>query len=207
MSDTAPVALIADVIGSRGHTDRNEVQRSVEDALELIAQAVPPVQAFRATVGDEFQAVYPSRNAALRATLFAGLLPQDGPLLRFGLGEGDIGGVSSRTSERIEDGPGWWHAREAIEAVASQQRRFSFLRSWYISDAPEQDVAVNAYLLTRDQLLGGLSVRARDYARGVAQGANQKSIAAEHGVSQPAVSKLLRESGAATLIEGFRMLS
>jgi hypothetical protein len=207
MSDTAPVALIADVIGSRGHTDRNEVQRSVEDALELIAQVAPPVQAFRATVGDEFQAVYSSRNAALRATLFAGLLPQDRPLLRFGLGEGDIGGVLSRTSERIEDGPGWWHAREAIESVASQQRRFSFLRSWYISDTPEQDVAVNAYLLTRDQLLGGLSVRARDYARGVAQGANQKSIAAEHGVSQPAVSKLLRESGAATLIEGFRMLS
>jgi hypothetical protein len=207
MSDTAPVALIADVIGSRGHTDRNKVQRTVEDALELIGQAVPPVQAFRATVGDEFQAVYPSRNAALRATLFAGLLPQDGPLLRFGLGEGDIGSVPSRTSERIEDGPGWWHAREAIESVASQQRRFSFLRSWYISNAPEQDVTVNAYLLTRDQLLGGLSVRARDYARGVAQGANQKRIAAEHGVSQPAVSKLLRESGAATLIEGFRMLS
>ncbi|RJN31101.1 SatD family protein [Nesterenkonia natronophila] len=207
MSYTAPVALIVDVIGSRGHADRNEVQRSVEDALEHIGQAVPPTQEFRATVGDEFQAVYASRNAALRATLFAGLLPQDGPLLRFGLGEGEIGGVPSRTSERIEDGPGWWNAREAIEAVAFQQRRFSFLRSWYISGAPEQDVAVNAYLLTRDQLLDGLSVRARDYARGVAQGANQKHIAAEHGVSQPAVSKLLRESGAATLIEGFRMLS
>ncbi|TLP79361.1 SatD family protein [Nesterenkonia sphaerica] len=204
---TVPVALIADVIGSREHPDRYEVQRAVEDTLARISKVAPPVQDFHATVGDEFQALYPSRHAALRATLFAGLLPQQGPLLRFGLGQGEVGSVPSRTSERIEDGPGWWRAREAIESVTVQQRRFPFLRSWFISETPEQDVTVNAYLLTRDQLLDGLSVRARDYARSVAQGASQKHVAAEHGVSQPAVSKLLRESGAAALLEGFRMLS
>ncbi|NDK30697.1 SatD family protein [Nesterenkonia haasae] len=207
MNATVPVALIADVIDSRSHTDRKHVQRSAEDALDAVANIVPPAEAFHATVGDEFQAVYASRNDALRATLFAGLLPQLGPLLRFGLGEGRVDGVPSRTSDRIEDGPGWWHAREAIETVESQQRRFAFLRSWYTSDSPDQDLATNAYLLTRDQLLAGLSVRARDYARGVVEGGSQKSIAEAHGVSQPAVSKLLRDSGAAALIEGFRMLT
>lgn len=207
MTDSVPVALIADVIDSRQHADRDHVQRSVEDTLEEIARRVPPAEGFHATVGDEFQAVYSSRNEALRATLFAGLLPQQGPQLRFGLGEGRVSGVSSRTSDRIEDGPGWWHAREAVETVESQQRRFTFLRSWYISDVPEQALMINAYFLARDQQLGGLSVRARDYARGVVEGGSQKSIAEAYGVSQPAVSKLLRESGAAALIEGFRMLT
>ncbi|WP_120004750.1 SatD family protein [Nesterenkonia muleiensis] len=207
MDQDAPVALIADVIGSRQQADRAELQRGVEAALDRIAEAVPPTAPFRATVGDEFQAVYATRNEALRATLFAGLLPQHGDLLRFGLGEGEVGPVPSATSPDIQDGPGWWHAREAIEKVEDQQSRFPFLRSWYVSAAPRQDTPVNAYLLTRDQLMAGLSVRARDYARGVAQGDSQKTVAAEYGVSQPAVSKLLRDSGAHAVVEGFRMFS
>lgn len=207
MVDNVPVSIIADVIGSRRYADRDHLQRSVENALVRVSQIAPPTEAFHATVGDEFQAVYASRNEALRATLLAGLLPQSGPLLRFGLGEGPVGRVSSRTSQRIEDGPGWWNAREAIETVESQQRRFPLLRSWYSSGASHRDVAINAYLLTRDEMAGGLSVRARDYALGVAEGGSQKSIAEEYGVSQPAVSKLLRDSGAAALLEGFRMLS
>lgn len=207
MNDARPVAVIADVIGSRSHEDRGHVQRTVEHVLDRTADVVVPIEAFRATVGDEFQAVYASRNDALRATFFAGLLSRQGVQLRFGLGEGRTGRVPSRTSDRIQDGPGWWHAREAIDTVSAQQRRFPLLRSWYTSESPEQDQVINAYLLTRDQLLGGLSVRARDYAQGVVLGGSQTSVAAEHGVSQPAVSKLLRESGAAALIEGFRTLS
>lgn len=207
MNATVPVALIADVIGSRRQGNRDEVQRSAEAALDRIAEAVPPAEPFRATVGDEFQAVYASRNEALRATLFAGLLPPQDSLLRFGLGEGEMGPVPSATSSHIQDGPGWWHAREAVERVENQQSRFPFLRSWYVSAVPWQDTPVNAYLLTRDQLVAGLSVRARDYARGVAKGDSQKAVAAEYGVSQPAVSKLLRDSGAHAVVEGFRMLS
>ena len=207
MDQAVPVALIVDVIGSRSQGDRAEVQRAVEAALDRIAETVPPAASFRATVGDEFQAVYASRNAALRATLLAGLLPQEGAALRFGLGEGEVGPVPSGKSEHIEDGPGWWHAREAVEIAEDRQGRFPFLRSWYVSGLPEQDTAVNAYLLARDQLLAGLSVRAREYARGVALGDSQKAVAAEYGVSQPAVSKLLRDSGAHAVVEGFRMLS
>ena len=206
MAENVPVALIADVIGSRSQGDRAEVQRAVEAVLDRTAEAVPPAAPFRATAGDEFQAVYSSRNEALRATLFAGLLPQDGPQLRFGLGEGIVGSVPSSKSEHIEDGPGWWHAREAVETAGSRQRRLPFLRSWYVSGHPEPDAAVNAYLLARDQLLAGLSVRARDYARGVAQGSSQIAVAAEYGVSQPAVSKLLRDSGATAILEGLRLL-
>lgn len=207
MTEEAPVALIADMVGSRQQADRAELQEQLETALQKVSHMVEPAAPFRATVGDEFQAVYATRNAALRATLYAGLLPELGPLLRFGLGEGAISSVPSSTSAHIQDGPGWWHARAAIEKVEAQQSRFAFLRSWYISDSSEQDTAVNAYLLTRDQLLDGLSVRARAYARGVVQGESQKAIAAEYGISQPAVSKLLRDSGAHAIIEGFRMFS
>lgn len=207
MAKEAPVAVIADVIGSRRQADRAELQQQMETLLKQVADAVPPAVRFRATVGDEFQAVYASCQDALRATLFAGLFPQYGDLLRFGLGKGEIGAVPSATAEHIEDGPGWWHAREAVEKVEDHQGRFPFLRSWYVSAVPEQDTVINAYLLTRDQLMGSLSLRARDYARGVVQGKSQKAVAAEYGVSQPAVSKLLRDSGAHALVEGFRMFS
>lgn len=82
MNTTAPVAVIADVIGSRKQGDRTEVQRSAEAALDRIAEAVPPLEPFRATVGDEFQAIYASRSQALGATLFAGLIAAKG-IVRF----------------------------------------------------------------------------------------------------------------------------
>lgn len=207
MTQEAPVAVIADVIASRQQADRAELQENLEAALAKVSDMVEPVAPFRATVGDEFQAVYGTRDQALRATGYAGLLPELGALLRFGLGQGQISSVPSSTSDQIQDGPGWWNAREAIERVEAQQTRLAFLRSWYISDSAQQGTAINAYLLSRDRLLDGLSVRARDYARGVVQGKSQKAIAAEYGVSQPAVSKLLRDSGAQALIEGFRMFS
>lgn len=207
MVDSTPVALIADVIGSRRRANRTEVQRSVEAALDRVAEVIAPLQPFRATVGDEFQAVYASRSEALRATLLAGLQPLDEAPLRFGLGEGEVGPIASVTSPHIQDGPGWWHAREAVESAAEQQRRLPFLRTWFVSGVADEDTVVNSYLLVRDQLMDGLSVRARDYARGVAEGRSQKEIAAEYGVSQPAVSKLLRDSGATAVVEGFRVLA
>lgn len=201
------MAVIADVIASRSHGDRGEVQRVVEETLAQAAEVVPPLEPFRATVGDELQAVFSSRQDALRATLYASLLVPDGPEMRFGLGEGRVGPVESATSEAIQDGPGWWNAREAVETLESRQRRFPALRSWFTGAEEAADTVVNAYLLSRDQIIAGLSVRARAYARGVLEGGSQGQIAAEHGVTQPAVSKLLRESGAHAVVEGFRMLS
>lgn len=197
------VAVIADVIRSRSYADRSAVQQQVERLLNTITDMCPPIKPFVPTVGDELQAIYGSRNAALAATLYAALLhPDDGPVLRFGLGQGEVYGVTSASSEQVQDGPGWWRAREAIEAVATLEKRHRSLRTRF-SGPDECDTALtNAYLAARDHVVATMSVNARRYARGVAQGKSQDQIAQEVGVSQPAVSKSLRTSGASELLLG-----
>lgn len=201
------VAVIADVIRSRSYPDRSAVQHQVEDLLTTIAETFPPIKPFTPTVGDELQAVYASRNDALAATLLAALMHQDGPQLRFGLGQGEVLAVHSGASEDVQDGPGWWRAREAIEDVAALQKRYPNVRSRFIGADAHNDAVINAYLLTRDHLVATMSVNARRYARGVTEGKSQDQIAAEVGVTQPAVSKSLRTSGAAELMLGLKGLA
>lgn len=196
------VAVIADVIRSRSYGDRSAVQRDVERMLRSVTAAFPPVQGFSPTVGDELQAVYSTRNEALAATLYAGLLHEQGPELRFGLGQGETYSVTSGSSESIQDGPGWWRAREAVEVAEQRQARTPHLRSRFLGPQQQDDALANAYLLARDHVLASMTPRARRYARGVLEGKSQKQIAAELGVSQSAVSQALRSSGAAGLIAG-----
>lgn len=201
------VAVIADVIRSRSYSDRSAVQRRTEHLLTTITETFPPIKPFSPTVGDELQAVYGSRNQALAATLYAALLHEDGPQLRFGLGQGEVFAVDSAASDQIQDGPGWWRARQAIEEVADLQKRHRSLRTRFVGPQTHDDAVVNAYLFARDHLMSSMSVNARRYARGVAEGKSQDQIAAEVGVTQPAVSKSLRTSGAADLIIGLNELT
>lgn len=205
--DETPLAVIVDVIGSRTYPDRSAVQNDVEALLAAVTTAFPPEEPFAPTVGDELQAVYASRNRALAATLYASLLHDDGPELRFGLGQGEVYPVRSAGAQRIEDGPGWWRAREALQSVEHLQARHTGLRTRYLGPDEQDSALVNAYLLTRDHLLAALNVRTRSYARGMVEGKSQQQIAQEQGVSQPAVSKSLKSSGAAALILGLSELS
>lgn len=199
---SGPVAVIADIVGSRSHPDRAALQHRIEQALQADTAAVSPLEPFAATFADEFQAVYASLPDALAATLLVQLGLDEGASLRFGLGLGATSAVPSRTSDRIQDGPGWWHAREAIEQVEELQSRQPAARTRFRGPDPAQQAVTNAYLLLRDQLLETMSVRARGYARGMAQGMPQSDIAAQFGVSQSAVSQSLRRTGALPLLDG-----
>ena len=77
--------------------------------------AVPPVTGLRVTVGDEFQGTYATLGDAVDAALQVrlALLPEVDT--RFGLGRGEVTVLDARRG--IEDGPGWWAARAAIEDV------------------------------------------------------------------------------------------
>lgn len=201
------VAVIADVIGSRSYPDRSAVQAQVEQLLSAVTTALPPLTPFAPTAGDELQAIYGTRNQALAATLLAALLHEEGPQLRFGLGQGEVFGVHSEASDNVQDGPGWWRAREAIVEVGTLQKRHPDLRTRFVGANRHDDAVINAYLLARDHIVAGMSVNARRYARGVAEGRSQDEIAEEVGVTQPAVSKSLRASGAAELVLGLRELT
>ena len=206
-SIAAPVAVIADVMDSRGHPDRAVLQQTVEEVLASASAASEPTQQFAATVGDEFQAVFPDRFAALTATLHIQLALPAHVRLRFGMGEGSTTTVPSSGSQHIQDGPGWWRAREAVESAESQQTRHPHVRCWFAGPDDAISSIVNAYLLARDHILTSMSVSARTYAYGAARGLPQSQIAQASGVTQSAVSQSLRRSGGSVLLEGLAQIT
>lgn len=207
------VAVIADIVGSRLLADRESAQRALDRTIARVERDHPLAQhPLRPTVGDEQQGVYPTLEAALAAVLLVQLALPDGITCRFGLGIGPVRAIESE-GRQIPEGPGWWAAREAIDIVhAKQQRVAPAARAWVVA-APDEDESVhaaaslaNAYLLTRDHLVGAMNERARRLTYGRCGGQTQRALAELEGISQPAVSQAIAGSGAAAVIDGFELL-
>lgn len=209
------VAVTADIIGSRKFADRTEAQRAFDAAIARVEGDLPVATlGLRPTVGDEQQAVYPTLEAALGAILLLRLALPDGAEFRYGIGIGDVGRVpSSASAEGISDGPGWWAARSAVEHVETLQKRAApQARSWIVvhegaqKHHREQARWANAYLLTRDEIVGAMSERVRRLTYGRCLSRTQRELAADEGITQSAVSQGLSTAGAAAVVEGFRLL-
>lgn len=209
------IAVTADIIGSRKFADRTEAQRAFDTAIARVENDLPvATRGLRPTVGDEQQAIYPTLEAALGAILLLRLALPDGVEFRYGIGVGEVGSVpSSASAQGIPDGPGWWAARTAIEHVEALQKRAApQARSWIVaheSEEEQQGQAVrwaNAYLLTRDEIVGAMSERVRRLTYGRCLSQTQSELAAAEGITQSAVSQSLSTSGAASIVEGFRLL-
>ena len=206
------VAVIVDVSRSRAHADRAALQRDMEAAFDRANAAVTPLQPLEPTVGDEFQAVYTDLPTALRATLVARLELPDGVDCRFGLGLGELATIGSGVVGAVQDGSAWWSAREAInEARRHEYSRLGFVRSWFkaSTDAPAatSEALVNAYLLSRDHILGTMTPRSRRLLRGQLSGATQGELARREAITQSAVSQNLGRSGANALLAGETLLA
>jgi hypothetical protein len=207
------IALIADIVGSRKLSDRGRAQRVIDSTLADLEKQVPLAEEpLRPTVGDELQGVYTSLDRALAATLLVQLALPEGLECRFGLGVGAVESFDS-AGGTLQDGPGWWAARKAIETVhAKQQRAAPNARTWVVA-SPDEDAGVqtaatlaNSYLLVRDELVGGMNERTRRLALGRCLGRTQRELADQEGITQPAVSQALASSGAAAIVEGFHAL-
>ena len=111
--------LIGDVVGSRTVADRAGVHRLTNRALREVADAAVDPPAF--TVGDEFQGAFTSVGRAIDAALSLRLAVAPDIDVRFGIGWGGVTMLDETAG--IQDGPGWWAAREAIEWTASAQRQ------------------------------------------------------------------------------------
>lgn len=207
------VAVIADIVGSRRLRDRAHAQRVFDETIARAEKDHPLAQRpLRPTVGDEQQGVYRTLDDALAALLLLQLALPEGIEFRFGLGIGGIRAIESRHRE-LSDGPGWWAARDAIETVhARQQRAVPTTRTWIVAAQGQDEVmdtvvtASNAYLLARDEIVVRMSERERRLAYGRAGGRSQRELAEQEGITQPAVSKALRSSGATALLDGLALL-
>lgn len=207
------IAVIADIVGSRSLKDRTAAQRRLDETIAQVEHDRPlAVKTLAPTVGDEQQGVYRGLTDALTSLLMIQLALPDGIAFRFGLGVGEIRSVAS-THGALQDGPGWYAAREAIEIAHERARRTVPRSRTWIVGAPEQNeimestiAASNAYLLVRDELVGAMSERERRLTYGRMIGRSQHELAVQEGITQPGVSKSLRRAGAPALLEGLTAL-
>ena len=192
--------LLGDVVDSRSATDRALLHRTVVTALE--AGASSALQHPAITVGDEFQGTYPSIGAAIDAALTMRLTMAPDVDVRFGIGWGEVTVLDAGSG--IQDGPGWWAAREAIEWVAAAQSQpgLASVRTAYRRAEPSgpSAEAVNAALLCRDHLLGSLDERSLRIVSGLRAGRSKKELAVAEGISASAVSQRAGRDGLDLLV-------
>jgi hypothetical protein len=185
----------------------------VEKALVNVNAAVPAVRELRITVGDEFQGSYATLGGALEAALRVRLELLPGADARVGIGRGPVQLLDVHRG--LEDGPGWWAARAAIEDTerAAGRPATRHLRTAY-RPAPEEDGsgsvdsdAVNAALLCRDHLVGSLSDRSVRLLRGLMDPqTTQGELATLEGISASAVSQRVRADGIGAVLAAAELL-
>jgi hypothetical protein len=217
---SAVAALIGDVVGSRGVPDRRalharlgerldeltELLRAEEDRTRETLVVTPPW----ITAGDEYQGAFATVGAALMAGRWLRLALLPAVDVRHGVGWGPAEVLGE--DPRIEDGPAWWAARAAVVAAEEEatrpghQRRRTAYRLADGYDGPDP-AAVNAALVLRDEMVGGLSDRALGVLRGLLSGRTQREIAEDEDVSASAVSQRVRHGGLAALVASERLLA
>lgn len=200
MADIKPkpstvATVIGDVVASRRAPDRRALHRRLGSALDAAGLDF--------TVGDEFQGTHPTVGAAIDAALTIRLAVAPDIDIRFGIGWGAVDILDAVTG--IQDGPGWWAARDAIEWTASAQRQpgLAAVRTSYrrAADSPGPDEeAVNAALMCRDHLLGSLDDRSLRILKGLLNHLTKKDIAAAEHVSASAVSQRAGRDGLDLLV-------
>lgn len=199
--------LIGDVVRSRDSPDRRALHRTLTAALGTVADGAIDAPAF--TVGDEFQGSYLSVGAALAAAWAVRLAVAPDVDVRFGVGWGTVSMLDDATG--IQDGPGWWAARAAIEWTAEAQHRpgLALARITYRNAAqtgPPAE-ALNAALLCRDHMFGSLDERSIHILKGLMTGRSKKQLAAEEDISASAVSQRAGRDGLDLIVLASQYLS
>lgn len=203
-----PVALIGDIVESRTHRDRQALHDAFQAAIAHMNTDVPVDDPAVITVGDEFQGVYPTLGAALRASFVVRAELHPLADVRFGLGRGEV--TTLDPTRGIHDGPAYWAAREAIETAEARAQRAQTRtsRTAYVApDEPESIVAaVRAALDCLDFMVGSMSTTSRAILGGLMHGLAQHDVADRVGISPSAVSQRVRRDGIGVALEAMATL-
>jgi hypothetical protein len=197
-------ALIGDLVGSRTSQDRTDLHHRLGDAIAEVNDLLAPVRPLWITAGDEYQGTFATVGEAVQATLLVRVRLAPAYDVRHGIGWGDTTVLDEEGG--IEDGPGWWAARAAIEAVeqAEQAPASRSLRTAYVvaddaTGGPDAGL-VNASLVLRDERVSGLSERSVSVLRGLLSHETQRDLAEALGISASAVSQRVRADGLAAIV-------
>lgn len=206
---SASVTVIGDLVGSRKGADRVALHRLFDQAISDINTEFAPPVPLRIGLGDEFQGIFASLGSAIAATLRLRMALLPDVDLRQGIGWGRV--VVLAEEPRVEDGPGWWAARAAIETVEGYERRAPLraVRTAYVAaegEAGPDPALVNAALMSRDQVVSGLSERSMSVLDGLMRGRLQQDIADDLGISPSAVSQRIRAEGIGVVLAADELL-
>jgi hypothetical protein len=198
MPETAVVTVIGDLVGSRSVPDRAQVQDTLAAALTEVNSVVAVAQPFQPTVGDEHQGACRTLPDALRAALLVRLTLLPLVDVRHGIGHGEVSVHDASRTPLLQDGPGWWSARSAIDALGARRGPG---RTWF--QGPDEG-RVNAFLVCRDQIVDRLNDRGLRILRLALLGHSQKEIAEIEDIYPSAVSQqFTRNIGA--VVESMRL--
>ena len=194
----ASVTVIGDLVGSRRSVDRPAIHARFEQAVASVNAAYAPPVPLRIGTGDEFQGIFATLGDAISATLRIRLALLPDVDVRQGIGWGRV--VVLAEEPRVEDGPGWWAARSAVEVLEGYERKAPLraVRTAYVAADGEpgpSPALVNAALMARDQIVSGLSERSMSVVGGLLRGRQQQEIADDLGISPSAVSQRIRADG------------
>lgn len=187
---TSLATLLGDVVGSREAADRRALHARLTEVVAQVNATTDPVQPVVVRTGDEVQGAWERRGQAAHAALLLrlGLLPE--VETRYGLAHGEVTALSEDGS--VQDGPGWWLARDAItlakEGEARAAREARIVRTRWREDSPA-GLALDVALQHRDLLIAGLDDRSLRLLTGLLAGSSQQALAAAEDISPTAVSR------------------
>lgn len=191
-----PVLVVGDVVASRRVPD----QHRLLDGLAGAVAALRGARSAAATTGDEFQAVYDSVPVAVMslAHLRLSLLddpPADVPVeVRIGIGVGEVVGPEVPDAGAPgQSGPGWWHARAALDHVTVDRRAWPVVRWW--AEGEGDLAATRAVLVALDTLAAGFDALDVSLARGLLDGSTASDLARDHGITPQSVAERLHHHG------------
>lgn len=124
LSDNQYIAIIADIKDSKKLTNRNEVQKKLNEVLEEINNVFYKdiYSKFIITLGDEFQGLLFNGKNIMK--IISKIEREMYPVkLRFGIG---IGGMATEINREMSigaDGPAYYSARDAINYLKAVERR------------------------------------------------------------------------------------
>ncbi len=204
------VAVIGDLVSSRRH-DRAKLQSHLSNAIAEPTIHVPDtIQPLHPTVGDEIQGVFPTLGSALRATHLVRLaLRPYSADIRFGIG---VGAISHIDKDRdIQDGPGWWAARAAIDDTSAKEQHpgYDGIRTGIFSadnttePSPTPPLVTNLFHLI-DTHVSALRPATCTTLRGLILEHPNSQTAAELGISASANSQRANGNGLKPLADVIR---
>lgn len=192
------LALIGDIVNSKKIPDRNSVQETLRQLLQIINEQYEEDIAadFTITLGDEFQGLLKNGRYSLEILqkIEGGMLAKD-VQLRFGIGIGAINTEINRELAIGADGPAYYCARQGIDFLRAQERRKTKIITNICLFAEEplgNEELINAQFSLLTIIKRKWTKRQREtvyYA--LEENKSQKDIAQRFGIAQPNVQRIL----------------